>query len=94
MAQPIETTILQWVRNILLHSGWEIFDVRISELRIFELADIKTELRNHRLETSNPQLHVCISDVHLIVAVIADKEVVNRQMPDTNPSIGRFISIE
>jgi len=94
MAQPMEATILQGVRNILLHSGWEILNVHISEPRIFELADVETELRKHRLETSNPKLHVFIEDVHLIVAVIADEEIVNRQMPDTNPSIGRFVSIE
>ena len=93
MVQPMEATILQGVGNILFHSGWEISNLRIGELGIVELADVETKLCSHRAETSNPQLHVCVSDVHLIVAAIADKEIVNRQVPDANPSIGRFISI-
>ena len=94
MVQPMETTILQGVRNVLLHSGWEISNVCIGDPGIVELADVKTELGSHHLEACNPQLHVRISDVHLIAAAIAEKEIVNRQMSDTNPSIGRFISIE
>ena len=94
MVRPMETTILQGIRNVLLHPGWEISDVCISEPGIFELADIETELCSHHLEAIHTQLHVRLSDVHLIVAAIADKEIVNRQVPDTNPSIGRFISIE
>ena len=94
MVRPMQTTVLQGVRNIFIDSGWEIFYVCISEPGILELADIETELRDHRLETSNSQLHVRFSDVHLIVAAIAHKEIVNRQMADTNPSIGRSISIE
>ncbi len=86
----METTILQRVRNVLFHSGWEISDVCIGEPGIVELADIETELGGHHLEASNPQLHVRVSDVHLIVAAIAEKEIANRQMPDTNPSIGPF----
>ena len=93
MVRPMETAILQGVRDILFHSGWEISNVCISEPGIFELADIETQLCNHRLEASNSQPHVRDHDVHLVVAVITDKEIVNRQMPDTNPSIGRFISI-
>ncbi len=93
MVQPMETTILQWVRNVLFHLGWEISDVCIGEPGIVELADVETELGSHGLETRTPQLHVRVSDVHLIAAAIAEKEIVNRQMPDTNPSIGRFISI-
>ena len=93
MVQPMETTILQGVRNALLHSGWEIFNVRISKPGIFEIADVEAKLCSHHLEASDTQLHVCVSEVHLIVAAIADKEIVNRQMPETNPSIGRFISI-
>ena len=93
MVQPMETTILQGVRNILFHSGWEISDVCIGQPRIVELADVETELSHHHLEACNPQLHVRVSDVHLMAAAIAEKEIVNRQMPDTNPSIGRFISI-
>jgi len=77
MVRPMERTILQGVRNVLLHSGWEIFDVCISDPGIFELANIETELRKHRLKASNPQLHVRVAGVHLILAAIADKEIVN-----------------
>ena len=93
MAQPIQTTILQGVRDVLLHSGWEIDNICICKSGIFEIANVETKLRSHHLEASDPQLHVRVSEIHLIVAAIADKEIVNRQMPDTNPSIGRFISI-
>ena len=89
----METTILQGIGNVFFHSGWEIINVCISEPGILELADVETELCNHRLEASNAQLHVCVSDVHLVVAAIADKEIIKLQMPDTNPSIGHFISI-
>ena len=89
----METTILQGVRNVLFHSGWEISDVCIGEPGIFEPADVETELHGHRPKACNPQLHMCVSDVDLIVAAITEKEVVNRQMPDTNSSIGCFISI-
>ncbi len=89
----METAILQGVQNILFHLGWEIINVCISKPGIFEIADVETELRSHHLEASDPQLHVHVLKVHLIVTVIANKEIVNRQMPDTNPSIGRFISI-
>ena len=94
MVQPMETTILQGIGNVLCHSEWEIPNICISEPGIFELADIEAELGGHCHEACNPQLHVHVLDVHLVVAVIADKEIVNRQMPDTNPSIGRLISIE
>jgi len=77
MVRPMERTILQGVRNVLFHSGWEIFDVCISDPGIFELANVETELRKHRLEASNSQLHVCVSDIHSILATIADKEIVN-----------------
>src|SRR5258706_9262107 len=90
----METTILQGARNVLLHSGWEVSHVCIGEPRIVELADVETELGGHHLEACNPQLYVGVSDVHLIAAAIAEKEIVNQQMPDTNPIIGRFISIE
>ena len=93
MVQPIETTILQGVQNVLLNPRWEILNACISKPGIFEIADVETKLRSHHVEASDPQLHVCVSDVHLIVAAIADKEIVNRQMSDTNPSIGRLISI-
>ena len=93
MVQPMETTILQGVRNVLFHPGCEIFDVCIGEPGIVELADVETEVGSHRLDTSNSQLHVGISDVHSMAAAIAEKEIGNRQMPDTNSSIGRFISI-
>ncbi len=88
MVRPIETTILQGVRNILFQSGWEIFNVCIGQPGIFELADVKTELRSHHSKATNPQLYVRVLDVHLI-----DKEIIDRQMPDTNPSIGGFISV-
>ena len=93
MVQPMQRTILQGVQDILFHSRWEICNIRIGEPGIVELADVETELCGHRLEACNSQLHVCISDVHLIDATFAEKEVVNRQMLDTNPAIGRFISI-
>ena len=93
MVQPMDTTILQGIRNVLLHSGWEVFDVCISKPGIFEIADVETKLRSHHLEASDPQLHVRVSEVHLVVAAVADKEIVNRQVPDTNPSIGCLISI-
>ena len=93
MIRPIEGTILQSVGNVLIDSRWEIMDVRISKPGIFELADIETELFNHRLEARNSQLHVRILEADLIRALIADKEIRNRQMSDTNPSIGSFVSI-
>ena len=89
----MEATILQGVRNVLFRSGWEIPDICIGEPGIVELADVETELGSHHHEAFNPQLHVRVSDVHLIAAAIAEKEIVNRRIPDTNPSIGRFISI-
>ena len=93
MVQPMETTILQGVRNVLFHSEWEILDVCISKLGIFEIADVESKLRSHHIEAIDPQLHVRVSEVHLIVTAIADEEIINRQMPDTNPSISCFISI-
>ena len=93
MVQPMETAVLQGVGNVLSHSGWEISNLRIGDPGIVELADVETKSRSHCLDTSNPQLHVRLSEVHLIVAAIANKEIVNRQVPDTNPSIGRLISI-
>jgi len=89
----METTILQGVRNVLFHLGWEVFNVCISKPGIFEIADVETKLHSHHLKASDPQLHVCVSEVHLIVAVVADKEIINQQMPDMNPSIASFISI-
>ena len=77
MIRPIERTILQCIGNVLFDSGWEIIDVRIRKPRIFELADIETELFDHRLEASNPQLQVRVVEVHLIGAVVADKEIRN-----------------
>ena len=93
MVQPMETTILQGIRNVLFHSGWEILNVSISKPGIFEIADVEAKLRSHHVEASDPQLHVRVSEVHSIVTAIADKEIVNRQMPDTDPSIGHFISV-
>ena len=77
MIQPMETTILQGVRDILFHLGWEICNVCIGELGIVELAYIETELGGHHLEACKSQLHVRVSEVHLIVAAIAEKEIVN-----------------
>ena len=77
MVQPVETTILQGVRNVMFHSGWEIFNICISKPGIFKIADVEMKLRSHHLEASNPQLHVRVSEVHLIVTAIADKEIVN-----------------
>ena len=93
MVQPMETTILQSVRNVLFHPECEIFHVFIGEPGIVELADVETEVGGHRLDTPNPQLYVGVSGVHSMAAAIAEKEIRNRQMPDTNPPIGRFISI-
>ena len=90
----MQAAILQGVRDVLFNSRWEVLDVSISEPGIFELADVEAEMRNHRLDASDPEVHIRVSDVHLIVAAIADKEIVNRQVTDTNPSIGRFISVE
>ena len=75
MIGPIERTILQCVGNVLFDTGWEITDVSIRKPRIFELADIETEPFDHRLEASNSQLQVRVVEVHLIGAVVADKEI-------------------
>jgi len=77
MIRPIEGTILQSVGNVVSDSRWEIMDVRISKPGIFELADIETELFDHRLETSNSQLHIRVVEVDLMGALIADKEIRN-----------------
>ena len=42
-----------------------------------KLADVETELSSHHFEACNPQLHIHISDVHLSVTAIAEKEIVN-----------------
>jgi len=93
MVQPIDTTILQGVRNVLFHLGWKILNICISKPGIFKIANVEAKLRIHHLEASDPHLHVRVSEVYLILAAIADKEIAHRQMPDTNPLIGRFISI-
>ena len=79
MVRPIETTILQWARNALFDSRREIFDSGISEPRVFESADVETELLNHRLEASNAKLYICFLEVDSIVAgtFIADEEIGN-----------------
>ena len=77
MVQPMETAILQGVRNILFHSEWEISDVCVRHSGIFQVADVETELRSHHSEAINPQLHVGVLDVHLKIAAIADKEIVD-----------------
>jgi hypothetical protein len=77
MVRPMERTILQGVGNILFNAGWEIFNVFIGEPGILELANVETELRNHRVEASNAQLHIRILEVHLVVAAMVDKKGVN-----------------
>jgi hypothetical protein len=54
MIGPIETAVLQSVGDVLFNSRFEIFDVCISEPGIFELADIETQLSDHRLEARIP----------------------------------------
>jgi len=73
----METTILQGVRNVLFHLGWEIFNVCISRPGIFKIVDVEMKSCSHHLKANDPQLHVCVSEIHLIVAAIADKEIVN-----------------
>ena len=53
---------------MLSDSGWEIFDVHISEPGIFQPADVEMEFGDHLLETSNSQLHICVLEADLIVA--------------------------
>ena len=67
----------------------------IREPEIFELADIEPELFNHRIHTCNSQIHIRFSEIHMIVGVtfVPEKEIRDRQMPYTDPSIGAFISI-
>ena len=93
MVQPMEAAILQGVRDILFHSGWEMLNICIGEPGIFKVADVETKLHSLHLEAGDPQSPVLVSEVHLIVAVIAEQEIENGQMPHTNSSIGRFISI-
>jgi len=93
MVRPVETAILQGVGNVLLHSGWEVANVCVGEPGIFEIADIEAEPFHHRLEAGDALLRVCLSQVALIPAPIAEKEIGNRQMSDTNCSIGPFVSI-
>ena len=73
----MQRTILQGVGDVLFDSGWEILHILISDPGIFELADIETELFDHRLEASNSQLQVCVFEVYLVGTVIADKEIGN-----------------
>ena len=78
---------------MLFDSQWEVMNVRIGKSGVFELADIETELFDHRLEARNSQLHICGFEANLIDTVIADEEIRNGQMTDMNPSIGRFVLI-
>ncbi len=73
----VKRTVLQTVGNVPCDSGWEVFDVHISEPGIFELANIETELANHRLEASNSKLHIRVQGVDSIIAgtIIADEEI-------------------
>ena len=96
MVRPMKTAILQGVGNVLLHSGWEISNVCIGGPGIFEIADIETEpfyRVYHRLEAGGTLVRVRLSQVDLILAAIAEKEIGNGQMSDTNCSIGPFVSI-
>jgi len=77
MVRPVETAILQGVGNVLLHSGWEVSNVCIGESGIFEIADIETEPFYHRPEAGDTLLRVCLSQVDLILATIAEEEIGN-----------------
>ena len=77
MVQSMKTTILQGIQDVLVHLGWEIFNVCISKVGIFKIADVEMKLHSHYVEASNPQLHVHILEVHLIVRAIAGEEIVN-----------------
>ena len=49
MVRPIERTVLQSVGNISLDPGLEIFNLCIGPPGIFKIADIETELADHRI---------------------------------------------
>jgi len=92
MVRPIERAILQSFGNVLFDSGWQILKGCISKPRISELADIEGKL-DRRLEGGNTQLPICVSEVDLVFAAIADKEIGDRCMSDTNSFIGPLISL-
>ena len=72
--------MLQGVGNALFHSRWEISNVCIGESGIFEIADIETEpfyRVYHRLEAGDTLLRVRLSQVDLVLAAIAEKEIGN-----------------
>ena len=77
MVRPVETAILQGVGNVLLHSGWEISNLCIGEPGIFEITNIEAEPFHHRLEAGDTLLRVRPSQVDLILATIAEKEIGN-----------------
>ena len=77
MVRPVETAILQGVGNVLFHLGWEVSHVCIGEPGVFEIADIETEPFYHRLEAGDTLLCVCLSQVDLVLAAIAEKEIGN-----------------
>ena len=77
MVRPMETAILQGVGNVFFHSGWEISNVCIGEPGIFEIADIETEPLYHRLEAVDTLLRVRLSQVDLVLAAVAEKEIGN-----------------
>ena len=77
MVRPVETAILQGIGNVLFRSRWEISNVCIGEPGVFEIADIETEPLYHRLETGDTLLCVRLSQVDLILAVIAEEEIGN-----------------
>ena len=62
---------------MLFDSGLKIFDFGITEPGIYELADIETELFNHRLEASDTLLRMRLSKLDLIVAMVAEHEIGN-----------------
>ena len=94
MVCPIAATIPQSVGNVLFGPGFKIFNVCIGEPRIFELADIETELVDHCFETSNSKVNMRVLEPNLVVTVLADEEFRNRQMSDSNPSMILYIAIQ
>jgi len=70
---PIERAILRRVANVLFDSGWGVFNICISKPGIFKLADIETELFDHRLQASCA--HICVLEIALIVTVVADEKL-------------------
>ena len=53
MDQPMDTTILQGVRNVLFHSGWEILDICISKSGILDRKSTRLN-SNHKTVSRMP----------------------------------------